>query len=550
MLNIIYSKPNDLKACNNVHELALFLGFESYDLLAKFIYPNISSHYRGFFISKKNGSSRLIDAPKEKLKLIQKTILKELEKHYTPKHSTHGFIKNRSIVTNAALHVDKNFILNIDLKDFFPSIHYGRVRNLLSSYPINLAYDVATVIAHICCLNNQLPQGAPTSPILSNMICYRLDKDMQHLASKFRYTYSRYVDDITLSFTQKQGKIPKSVLIYTKNKQIKLGSDLIALINQNGFIINNNKTRVSSRDQKQLVTGLIVNNKVNVDRSYIRKTNSIIHACKKFGFENAELVYFSKFNEKEYIEKYYDIFKGKKGDLLLKVLKGRINHIKNVRGRHDPIYRKIAFKLSEALGTPNYSLLQSEIDKICESVFIINNEMHYCQGTGFMLENLGLITNEHVVEGIDNTNYDILEIFRHNELHHHRKITFLKSNKKIDLAILLPTADFDNIPRLKIGDDSKITNGTKITVIGFPQWHQGETPYINDGKVVQSKDLFGEKVYLVDIPIIHGNSGGPVLNENNEVIGVASVGSEKHDQSTKFHGFIPISTLIKYHAAT
>ncbi|HHF0539602.1 TPA: serine protease, partial [Vibrio alginolyticus] len=169
------------------------------------------------------------------------------------------------------------------------------------------------------------------------------------------------------------------------------------------------------------------------------------------------------------------------------------------------------------------------------------------QGTGFLLENIGLVTNEHVIEGIDASDADLLEIYRYYEMDNKRKVSFGKSDKSLDLGILKPTTDFNGIKRLKIGDDSTLSVGQKVTVIGFPQYSPNDTPYINTGKIIQSKVLFGQQIWLLDIPVIHGNSGGPVVNENNEVIGVATRGAEKHDQSTKFHGFIPISRLVEYH---
>src|SRR5205814_3311637 len=109
------------------------------------------------------------------------------------------FIPARSILTNAKPHLRQKFVLNVDLKDFFPTINFGRVRGVLIAKPYCLLPHIATYIARICCRDNALPQGAPTSPIISNMICSRLDRQLLRLARQYRCVYTRYADDLTFS---------------------------------------------------------------------------------------------------------------------------------------------------------------------------------------------------------------------------------------------------------------------------------------------------------------------------------------------------------------
>lgn len=537
-----------LKNCICLDDLAKLFDFNSYNELSKFIYPSTRHLYRSFFISKKNGQLRIIDAPVKTLKKIQKKIAQELNVLYKPRKSTHGFIKNRNIVTNSIYHVNKKYVLNLDLENFFGSIHFGRVRNIFQSYPVNLPQDIATVLAHMCCHNGRLPQGAPTSPIISNMIAYRLDKQLQILALNNRCTYTRYADDITFSFSQTRRRLPKSIVKLTKDLQLNLGNELKLLIQENGFTINNNKTRISSKNNRQTVTGVIVNNRVNVPREYIRKTRSMLYSWKKFGLINSEIEYLNKYHDKNLLEKHHRNMTNNNGEFFKLVLNGRINYIKAIRGGDDLIYRKLAFKYTELIGKPNYNLIKTPLDKACESIFIIDNEIDNSQGTAFLLKDIGLITNEHTVDNIDDNLSECLTTYRYFDSDKKREVKFKKSCKKRDLAILNPTKDFNGIKRLEVGDDSKLGIGYKVTVIGFPQYSPGETPYINTGKIIQSKILYGQKIWLVDIPIIHGNSGGPVLNEKQEVIGIATIGSPIHDLSTKLHGFIPISTLLNYYS--
>jgi hypothetical protein len=149
--------------------------------------PNKS--YETFTIPKKNGETRTIDAPKIKLLTIQRAFAEELEKVYPPKRCVHGFVSGKSIVTNAEQHIKKRYVFNIDLKDFFATIQFARVRNILISEPFNYPYSQATILAQICCHKGALPQGAATSPILSNIICWKMDAQLQRLAIDNRCTY-------------------------------------------------------------------------------------------------------------------------------------------------------------------------------------------------------------------------------------------------------------------------------------------------------------------------------------------------------------------------
>ncbi|QXN26977.1 trypsin-like peptidase domain-containing protein [Shewanella putrefaciens] len=544
--NITVPIPNSLKECLCVEGLARYLGFKNYYELRKIVYPSAYHLYKRFSIPKKNGEFRLIEAPVKELKKVQRFIGSELAKVYTPRGATHGFVRGRSIVTNASKHIDKKYVLNLDLEDFFGSIHFGRVRNLFQSHPLNLHPSVATVLAHLCCHNGKLPQGAPTSPITSNMIAYRLDKELQTIASKNRATYTRYADDITFSFTQTRGRLPKPIVALTRDLQLTLGNELKESITANGFIINPRKTRIAARSHRQEVTGVIVNERMNVSRKYIKQTRSMLYAWKKFGFEDAEEIYLKKFHGKTVFEKHQRRIDEKKGQFFKKVVKGRVNFIKMVRGSDDLIYRKLAYEFSVLIGKPKPDLVRTPLDKACDSIFIVENMLDSSQGTAFLLKDVGIVTNEHVVNGIDSESSELLELYRYHEQETKRPVNFQKSCKSRDLAILKPTTSYNGIKRLKVGDDSQLGIGTVVTVLGFPQYSPGETPYINTGKIIQSKLLYGERIWLLDIPVIHGNSGGPVLNERQEVIGVASIGSPKHDHSTKLHGFIPISTLLAY----
>lgn len=153
--------------------------------------------YTVFTIPKKSGPARQIAAPISPLKILQKKLCFILSSVVDPKHSVHGFVRGRNIRTNALVHAGKKYIFSIDLEDFFPSINFGRVRGLFMGPPFRLNAKVATILAQICTFNNSLPQGAPTSPVVSNLLCRKMDQQLNRLARNYRCDYSRYADDIT-----------------------------------------------------------------------------------------------------------------------------------------------------------------------------------------------------------------------------------------------------------------------------------------------------------------------------------------------------------------
>ena len=169
-----------------------------YDSLRYFAYGKVGK-YTKFEIPKKKGGVREINAPTVELKNIQRKLAYILSKVYKPKISANGFIEGKSIKTNSVIHIKQKNILNIDLKDFFSQIHFGRIKGMLMSKPYGLGEDAAKYIAQLACNNSILPQGAPSSPVITNMICSSLDTQLTMLAKKYKCMYSRYADDITFS---------------------------------------------------------------------------------------------------------------------------------------------------------------------------------------------------------------------------------------------------------------------------------------------------------------------------------------------------------------
>ena len=285
--------------------------------------------YESFEILKKSGGTRIITSPSLALKLIQRRLAEVLQNTYKPKPVVYGFVIGKNIVDNARHHKKKNWVLNIDLENFFPSINFGRVRGMFMGKPYNLPDSVATVLAQICCFKNELPQGAPTSPIVSNMICAKMDSELQDLAWNCRCFYTRYADDITFSTTLSE--FPIQIAKVHSLLDVEIGTDLEKIIKTNGFKINPHKTRAFSHQQRQEVTGLTVNKLPNVRREYIAQIRAMLHAWDKFGLQATEDEHFNLYDKKHRNPKAKKI-------AFRYVVKGKIEFLGLVKGRDNKIY--------------------------------------------------------------------------------------------------------------------------------------------------------------------------------------------------------------------
>ena len=320
-------------ALNSLKELATLLGVSEDQLRWHSVRSNPTQRYREFVIPKKSGGVRKILAPSPGLKLLQRKINDVLQDVYQPRGAAFGFIKNRDIKKNAQRHVGNRWVFNIDLEDFFPSINFGRVRGLFINKPYEIPTSVATTLAQICCHNNQLPQGAPTSPVLSNMICRRMDNQLTSLARKHHSSYSRYADDIT--FSSRWPVFPEAIgsaELREHGGTTIPGDELLAVIAQNGFQVNNLKTRLQRASRRQTVTGLVVNEKINVPRGYVRDLRGMLHAWEKYGLKAAQGTFEEKYFKRDSIAPFMQV------PNLSDLIRGKISYLGFVRGKGDPLY--------------------------------------------------------------------------------------------------------------------------------------------------------------------------------------------------------------------
>ncbi len=225
--------------------------------------------YRHFTIPKKNNTERSISEPLPSLKEVQRWILDNILDKLALSRFAKGFVKNRNIKENARFHRKQRYVLSLDIKNFFPSIKYKQVFHLFSS--IGYCESVSTLLSNLCTLDNSLPQGAPTSPAISNLVCRRVDSRLSGFALKNKIRYTRYADDITFSGDFDPGRI----LRFTSK-----------VLSESKFTVNKTKTRLMEQHQRQEVTGIVVNSKMQAPRELRKKLRQQIYYIKEFGLES------------------------------------------------------------------------------------------------------------------------------------------------------------------------------------------------------------------------------------------------------------------------
>jgi RNA-directed DNA polymerase len=287
-------------------------------------------NYTIFNIPKKKGGHREIIAPNSELKQMQYFLNQWLQKKYLciDNKAAFGFIrsshKNRKDITaNASMHLKKPFILNCDIKDYFPSIKIEAVRDIFMDEPFNFKSNLASALALLCTYNNRLPAGAPSSPILSNFYCLKMDYELLSFAKYYNLTYTRYADDLSFS------------------SETKINTELVdkikTILSGYGFSLNEKKTRFTCQHQAQTVTGIKVNEKLNLNRNYLKKIRAIIHNASRLGIENVMINYTGK--------KPHTV----SPEYFINSINGHLAHIGNVRGKDDAFYHDLKTKWENCL---------------------------------------------------------------------------------------------------------------------------------------------------------------------------------------------------------
>ncbi len=333
--------------------------------------------YTSFTIKKKSGADRIIHAPVKGLKEFQKALNIILQSIHEPHVAATGFVLGKSIVDNAKVHIGQIYVYNLDLKDFFPSVDKSRVwgRLLVAPFDLNSSAErkkIANMIATLSCtpmeverlVDNQwtkittsvLPQGAPTSPTLTNAICERMDKQLAGVAKRFGLNYTRYADDITFSSKHNNYEVSPNIFekIFVANSTFD--REIRRIIALQKFHVKESKVRLQKEAYRQEVTGLLVNEKVNVTRRYVKQIRQWLYYWETYGYDKSYTFFLQK-----YITDKGHIKNGQPN--MMMVLDGKLLYIKMVKGEKDDTYLKMKKRFDALIvnSSPVKSLSTNEL---------------------------------------------------------------------------------------------------------------------------------------------------------------------------------------------
>ncbi|GEM51953.1 hypothetical protein EB1_17430 [Empedobacter brevis NBRC 14943 = ATCC 43319] len=336
---------------NLINELTQFKNKIEINQLVKLSNPSLAKNrYKEFTIKKKSGTNRTINAPIRELNTILKSLNNLFNLIYNPHTNAFGFVTGKSIVDNAKIHTNKKYVYNIDLKDFFHSFDRNRVKMGIwyqlfggDKSKEKISFILACLTTHPLMIDGVsgivLPQGSPTSPFLTNLLCYKLDRQLKGLAKRFRLMYSRYADDITFSSNYDVYSNPTFTL------------ELNRIITTQNLVINPTKTRLQGNGYRKEVTGVIVNEQINVSQNYIKQLRMWIYYIEKYGIEKATEIFKKDYaKEKGHIKSMQASMQN--------VIEGKLLYLEMVRGKDDKKFLTLKRRFYKSIGKV------SKIDKV------------------------------------------------------------------------------------------------------------------------------------------------------------------------------------------
>lgn len=509
-----------------------------------------ASFYRTFEIPKNDGSgSRKISAPVPKLKHIQRDLNEVLEQIYATPSCVHGFVPERSIVSNAAKHVGKQFVVRIDLKDFFPSISGGRIRCLLQSQPFHFPDKVADALTNIVCYKKRLPQGAPTSPALSNMICRKMDYFISRYVRECGVRYTRYADDLTFSSTRKSSL---RFIIAENSQGLEVNETLRSIIEDNGFEINHRKTSVQEKGSRQTVTGVVVNQKCNFKRSEYRMLRAMFHNWSKYGIAVAIEKYLE--GSPQLVSRCLDTQGDISEERFKSHIKGRLHYYSMIAKGNNrpsiPLQRLWSYYFELAnepvpLALPIYSVYQTAADYTYPDRRG-ESRLFMAEGTAFLLDGDRLISAAHCISSNEVGSLSRVEEIRvsRDEIFERIDISRFLTNHVYDTALLKGFPNGNQYPAFRSDAKYRPQIGETVIAYGYAYENQrnGNKRLFRTIRAEISELLF-DGVYRVNRPFIQGMSGGPVLNMRGDVIGVITQGCKSGDYDLD-GGFVSIMYAI------
>lgn len=523
MPSLSQQQVSQFRSMATLSDLAQFLA-TTRARLAYLLYQSPPA-YRTFTVPKANGSTRTIEAPPAAIGAMQRRVADAIAAVYTPQKCVHGFTSRRSIATNADTHVRQGSVLNLDLTDFFWTIHFGRVRGIFSSPPFRYPSAVAHALAQLCCTNARLPQGAPSSPIISNLACRGLDRELSELARTHNCRYTRYADDIT--FSSSSSAIPPAILRDSESVPPILGDELLRIITErHHFRISEQKTRVRTRRERQEVTGLTVNRKVNVRRDWLRETRAAMHCWRRHGYTEAEARFHRDYSAKS---------RKHPPPPLESYLRGRIAFLTMVRCRGaagdqpigDPVaarYLAELAELSETAGPIVSGAASRNPFVLSRSLWIVcgmKDDVQVATGTAFALDRFGLVTAAHVFDEHAATSWFVLPAWKPWKKY---PFSLIRTSSHHDLAQIAPPIP---LPARLGAAHACALHGADVWVAGFPEWAgPADRVSVESSHVTSVRVLSLVRHLLTSATITPGMSGGPVLDKDGNVVGVVRYGSK------------------------
>lgn len=438
-----------------------------------------------------------------------------------------------------------------------------RSRKLLQKPPFSFSFEVATVFAHLCTHAGKLPQGAPTSPYLSNLICRSLDRDLIALAKRHRCTYTRYADDMTFSFSVRNvASLPANICTFDGGVS-SVGEELRSIIKSHSFELNDAKTRISSRHSRQEVTGLTINEFPNVPRQFVDSVRGALHAWEAHGYAAAEQGWQDRvkatagkaLNEMAWQRQTRE----PKPPKLHNLLWGKLLYLRMVRSERDALYNRLAQRYNDlvarekaadtrfkAASLPTHFEVHRK-EHVAKAVYVIEwmgdaqisgrpegeTEAAGSQGTAFAYRRSDmLITCEHVLRcaleaggmGDVSTAKDGVLTVTNIATGIASTATIVERDMDRDLAVLRmdsPVAGMRHFTRSPV----PASEGMPAHLIGFPNWSAGRPPSVEPTTVTTVFPRKSLTKFEVNSLIRKGNSGGPIASAKFELLGVAQEGA-------------------------
>ncbi|WP_441280808.1 reverse transcriptase domain-containing protein [Tardiphaga sp. 862_B3_N1_1] len=474
--------------------------------------------YQKFEISKGKGKKRVISAPDHRLKMLQTKIASSLAPIYKPRNPVHGFVEGHSVKTNATAHLRSKFVMNLDIQGFFPAITEGRVAGLMNALGID--GRVAEILARICCNEGVLPQGAPSSPVISNMICFRMDKELQRIAKESRCIYTRYVDDITFSSYQPltllfEGPPPPAGTFSPDLLKDRLRSAFLT----NGFAINPQKVHYADKHSRRTVTGLKINELLNVDRKYVRNIRAALFVVEKQGAAAAQTILKEKYGREAALSSH---------------LRGRISWLGHIKGSSDPIFRGLASRYNKLFPTEKLQILPTVFEVRERAVWVVEHwgddaAEGSAQGTAFFLKSVGLVTAWHCVKDAME-----IEVYHPSKPSNKFKVTVGKNDAHRDLAVLTHEIPINEYYEFEISKRT-FKAGDNTTALGFPGFGPGDKINVRSGLITSLPVKSAVPMIEVAQKLSQGMSGGPLLDEDGSVAGINHKGGPSEARDFAVH---------------